>query len=109
MLDIRPIPVLLADSPADIETYLRAHLADTENVPLPAPSPAKLMAHATASAPTKPLSPRQSITLQSVFATIKELEAGTKTPEGQALIRGFFDAAVARNVIDFWEDEYLAA
>jgi hypothetical protein len=72
-----------------------------------APS-SSLLAHATASAPIRLLSQQQVITLHGMFGTVKELEAGTRTPDGQALIRDLFEPGIARDVIDFWEDEYLA-
>jgi hypothetical protein len=67
----------------------------------------QLMAHATATAPGRLLAQRQTITLSRLFHSIQSLEAGTRTVEGQRLIQQTLGAVVARDVIDFWEDEYI--
>jgi hypothetical protein len=49
------------------------------------------------------------VTLHGIFGSVQELEAGTRSLEGQADIRDLFTPGAARDIIDFWEDEYLAA
>lgn len=108
LLDMQPRPVLLADSPVHVETLLRTHLAHTTSVPPPQRPAVSLLSHATAAAPRRPLSALETATLHGIFASIKELETGTRTSDGRALIGDFFNPATTRDVIDFWEDEYLA-
>jgi hypothetical protein len=67
------------------------------------------MASATASAPSKRLNIQDLHALKGVYSNVVELEAGTRTAEGRALIQDFLLPAVARDVIEFWEDEWLAA
>jgi hypothetical protein len=67
----------------------------------------QLMAHATAKAPGRLLAQRQTTTLSRLFHSIQSLEAGTRTVEGRRLIQQTLGAVVARDVIDFWEDEYI--
>lgn len=101
--------MLLAHSPTEVEAAIRKYLRDTDHGPPWKPIPSNLLAQATASAPSKLLSRQEADTLRSIFGSVKELEAGTRTPEGQVVIKDLFTPATARDIIDFWEDEYLAA
>lgn len=108
LFDLKPRPVLLADSPMHVETILRRSLDHTSSMPSPRRPALSLLSHATAAAPRRPLSRSETTTLHSIFASIKELEAGTRTSDGRALIGDFLNPTATRDVIDFWEDEYLA-
>lgn len=99
--------IIPADSVSSARTALQKHLTALESSSsIGRRSP--LMASATASIPAKRLNPQEVEILNSVFPTINDLEVGTRTREGQALIQDFLPADVARDVIDFWEDEWLA-
>ena len=67
----------------------------------------QLIAHATTSAPIQPLSQDQAHVVSRLFPSVKDLEKGTRTAEGQAKIRRYLDRATARDIIDFWEDEWI--
>jgi hypothetical protein len=69
--------------------------------------PRQLMAHATAAAPNRLLSEHQVNRLNQLFPSIRALERGTSTADGQAQIRTYLDAMTARDVVDFWEDEWV--
>lgn len=67
----------------------------------------QLMAHATTTAPSSFLKQRQAAILSHLFGSIRGLERGTRTTGGQQMIQDNLGAAVARDVIDFWEDEWI--
>ena len=66
------------------------------------------MAHATATAPTKLLTPQEAHTLSSLFPTIMQLEEATRTAVGQAKIHEVLGRVTAERVFEFWQDEYIA-
>lgn len=72
------------------------------------PHYAQLIAHATATAPNRLLAEHYTNLLSDLFASIRELEKGTRTEGGQQKIRDYLDSGAARDVIDFWEDEWIA-
>ncbi len=67
----------------------------------------QLIAHATTAAPIRPLTEHQTHILTSLFPSVKEIEKGTRTTEGQAKIRSYLDPGTAEDIIDFWEDERI--
>lgn len=64
------------------------------------------MAHATTTAPTQVLRHHQVTTLKDLFHSIQGLETGTRTAEGQQLIQRRLGSVVAKDIIDFWDDEW---
>ena len=100
------LPLLIGDSLASAQTTLQKCLSFE---PIPIHKSPELMASATAAMPAGRLNPSQVDTLKTVFGSICELEAGTRNAEGRALIQDFLPPTAARDVIDFWEDEFLAA
>ena len=108
LLEYRPLPVLVVDCVAEGEAAVRRQLSNSSTTLPPERSPTALIAHATASAPAKKLWQQDAASLNSIYTSVKELETGTRTAEGRALIHDFLDPSTARDVIDFWEDEYLA-
>ena len=69
--------------------------------------PLQLTAHATTSAPIQPMSKEQAHLISRLFPSIKELEKGTRTSQGQAKLSSYLDPATAKDIIDFWEDEWV--
>lgn len=67
----------------------------------------ELISHATAAAPNRLLSKQNSAMLSELFGSIKELEKGTRSEDGQQKILNHLEPGSARDVIDFWEDEWL--
>ena len=109
LLEHHNLPVVLVDNADDIVPVLNKHFSRfATSSQLPAPCPSALMAHATASAPGRILSKEETATLGTIFSSIKELERGSRTEESRALIHDFLPKATAREVIEFWEDEWLA-
>ena len=111
LLDIGHIPTLMAHSTDQVLPLLEKHIEQVKQPPQSAsrPSilPTALVAHATSTAPAKPLSEHNANILTDLFLSIKQLEEGTRTVQGQENIRSYFDAKTAKEVIEFWEDEWL--
>lgn len=109
LLPYRPVPVLFSDSIESVQSTLQrqveALLAAKE---MPRPLSA-LMRRATSAMPGKPLSAQQVDQLQTICPSIRDLEAATRSEEGRALINDFLDPVTARDIVDFWEDEWLAS
>ena len=72
----------------------------------PAPLPTALVAYATTS--SEPLTQHDANILTDICHSIRELEAATRTDSGQATIEEYLNPIVARGVIDFWKDEWIA-
>ncbi|KAI9870165.1 MAG: hypothetical protein M1823_008829, partial [Watsoniomyces obsoletus] len=91
-----------------LERFITSLKTPSPTVPERSPVTSQLIAHATASAPTRLLSRDQADTLSELFPSARHLEMGTRTAEGQAKIQKYLDPGTARDVLDFWEDEWLA-
>ena len=72
----------------------------------PTPNPSALIGHATTSA--QPLVQHDANVLADICHSLRGLEEVTRTTEGKAKLVDYLGPPVARNVIDFWEDEWLA-
>jgi hypothetical protein len=89
---------------------LNAYLTRTQPVSKPVPTPCmlkSLIAHATASAPAKPLSAHNANVLSEIFCSLQDFEEATRTQEGRVMLRNFLDPTTAEDVVDFWADEWI--
>lgn len=66
-----------------------------------------LIAQATASAPAKPLSEHNANVVSGLFSSLQELEEATRTQQGQAKLCNYLDRATAKEMVDFWADEWI--
>ena len=104
-------PPLLMASATKVLPLLEKHIQQLKQ-PLqptshPTVLPTNLIAHATSTAPSRPLSEHDANVLTDLFSSIKEVEAGTRTATGQGIIHDWLDAKTAKGVIEFWADEWL--
>lgn len=67
-----------------------------------------LVAHATTTAPMQPLSGHDANILTSHFPSLRLLEEATRTSSGRNSLAELLGSAVASNMVDFWEDEWIA-
>jgi len=111
-MDYGNLPIVHAHTAIEVIPTIQKHLekftSDFMTSSTPLVTPAVMMAHATASAPLRLLAEHDVFALRTVFHSIRELELGTRTPEGQTLINEVLDAATAKDVVDFWVDEWIA-
>ena len=63
---------------------------------------------ATATAPLRPLSEHDAAVLANTFPSIQGLEEATRTDWGKRQITELLGSNVAKDVIDFWQDEWIA-
>ena len=71
------------------------------------PSPTRVVAYATSTAPRQPLSEHNTKILTDLFPSICGLEGGTRTENGRTAIREYFDAVTEQELMDFWKDEWI--
>lgn len=103
--------MLVASAADQVVPILKKHLEQLKQPPRSEARlnilPTTLIAQATSTAPSKPPSEHTTNILTDLFSSIPELEAGTRTAAGQATIHEYLDAKTAKEVIEFWEDEWL--
>ena len=92
---------------ATLENFVEKLKEPTQDRHTRAALPVQLIAHATASAPDRPLTEHQARIVNDLFPSIRDLERGTRTAEGQDELRAQLNPATAKDIIDFWEDEWI--
>ena len=91
-----------------LERYLQ-ELERAPEIRSPAtPIPTSLVAYATTSAPPQPLSQHHANVLINLCHSVRELEEVTRTTGGKEMLVEYLGAVVAKNIINFWEDEWIA-
>ncbi|KIV85709.1 hypothetical protein PV11_01370 [Exophiala sideris] len=91
-----------------LERYMKESDNRTEAPPLPHPMLTALVAQATTTAPVRPLSEHDAAVLANRFPSIQCLEEATRTDGGKRQITQLVGAHAAKEVIDFWQDEWIA-
>jgi hypothetical protein len=72
------------------------------------PNLTTLVAHATTTAPMQPLSRPDANILTSHFPSLRLLEEATRTSSGTKSLTELLGPATTKNLVDFWEDEWVA-
>lgn len=72
------------------------------------PNLSTLAAHATTTAPDQPLSEHDAVVLTNRFPSMHARVEATRTASRENGIAPLLGPAIAINVIDFWEDEWIA-
>jgi len=108
----KPPSAIIVPSPEQILPHLETYV-EVLCHPVPPPQnpmcmPTQLLAHTTAAAPGQPLSEHDANVLSDLFPSMRALEEATRTTQGKAVIREYFDSKTAANIIDFWENEWIA-
>ncbi|EXJ73967.1 uncharacterized protein A1O5_02261 [Cladophialophora psammophila CBS 110553] len=113
MLDVSPAPILIALSIESvlptIERYIQELHKNFEIKLPPLPMPTTLVAHACTTAPIRPLSPHDANILTDLCHSIRELEEATRTSSGREQLAEYLGPAVTKNIVDFWEDEWIGS
>ncbi|OAP63735.1 hypothetical protein AYL99_02962 [Fonsecaea erecta] len=112
MLDVpAPIPILIVLSVESIistmEHYIQELHKKYEVKTPPMVLPTALVAHATTSAPSQPLSQHDASVLTDLYSSIRELEEATRTSRGREQLTEYLGPVVTKNLVDFWEDEWI--
>lgn len=112
VLDPNAIPIILAVNAEAILPTLERHVkesnTETKEDSRPILNLTALVAQTTTTAPSQPLSGYDATTLAEKFLSIQCLEEATRTRDGKTQISQLVGPIVAKNVIDFWEDEWIA-
>lgn len=107
----RDISLITASSPENllstVERYLGEAAIVIESRLQPLPVPASFISYATASAPFQPLSQHHTILLISLTSSARMLEGATRSPSAETTLRRHFGAETAKNLVEFWEDEWV--
>jgi hypothetical protein len=91
-----------------LERYVKESNIRTEEDSQPILNLTALVAQTTTTAPTRPLSEYDATALGERFLSIQGLEEATRTSDGKSQISQLVGPIVAKNIIDFWEDEWIA-
>ncbi len=106
------MPIVLALSVESIlpvlERYMREFDVQQEKQLQKTSDLTTLVAHATTTAPMPPLSGHDANILTSHFPSLRLLEEATRTSSGRNSLAELLGSAVASNMVDFWEDEWIA-
>jgi len=106
------MPIILALSVESIlpvlERYTKEFDVRQEKQLQKTPNLKTLVAHAITTAPMQPLSGHDANILASHFPSLRHLEEATRTSSGRNSLTELLGPAVTRNVVDFWEDEWIA-
>ncbi|KAK5258721.1 hypothetical protein LTR40_007350 [Exophiala xenobiotica] len=107
-----PMPIILALSVESIlpvlERYMKEFDVRQQTQLQKTPDLTTLVAHATTTAPMQPLSPHDANILTSHFRSLRHLEEATRTSSGRKGLTELLGPAVTKNLVDFWEDEWIA-
>lgn len=90
-----------------LHDYLGRIQPRSKLVPAP-PMLTNLIAHATASAPAKPLAEPDRNVVFDIFPSLQGLEEATRTDEGRAQLWDFVGRMPAEDIVKFWADEWIA-
>ena len=90
-----------------LEKYVHELKKTRDLHPQTMPQPTILVAQATSTAPGQPLSKHDANVLTDLFPSIRLLEEATRSTAGRETITEWFDPSTGRNMIDFWEDEWI--
>lgn len=90
-----------------LHDYLGRIQPRSKLVPTP-PMLTNLIAHATASAPAKPLAEHDRNVVFDIFPSLQGLEEATRTDEGRAQLWDFVGRMPAEDIVKFWADEWIA-
>lgn len=104
------VPVLPANSAEDVVNILEAYLPKAAaEVPAQThiPSTKSVMAQATAAVPRQTLSSKDVDMVLTLFGSIHGLEQATRTDLGQGKLLERFGQRKAREMMEFWEDEWV--
>ena len=74
----------------------------------PRPTFISLISQATASAPSKPLAEHDAHVISDIYGSLQQLEEATRTGEGQRKLCDFLSYDVAKDIVEFWADEWIA-
>jgi hypothetical protein len=110
MLEHGDHPILLARTAVQVLPLIEKHLTQLGQIvefPSTSTAPVTVLAHATSAMPSRMLSKQDIKELIVRFPSIKAIEEATRTIGGQRLLCNILGSQTAKEMIEFWEDEWL--
>jgi len=91
-----------------LDRYLEELKQEHEIRSHPTQTPTSLVANATVSAPLQLLNQHDGNVLTDLCHSVREVEEITRTANGKEMLVEYLGPVVAKNIVDFWEDEWIA-